>query len=278
MEIRLIALDLDGTALQADRCSFSPRLTAALAAAHDCGVAVVPVTGRQYELLPPPVQAHPAWESLVVLCNGAEVRHLASGRLLATHYMRPEQLLPLLDLAERFSLPVELSSGGTLYLTETIWESERRLKNLTFHLGILDRQGKTVENLRDFCQRASVPFEKVNLPHVPRNLRDALTAALAMLPLSCVWSGASSIEITHPQATKANGMLSACHLLGVEPRQVLALGDSGNDLSMLQTAGLGIAMGNAPPEIQRAARMVTASNTEDGAALAIEQHVLHKTV
>ena len=79
MDIRLIAMDLDGTALQTDRCSFSPRLIAALEEAHNRGIAIAVVTGRQYTMLPPAVQNHPVWENLVVLCNGAQIRKLSTG-------------------------------------------------------------------------------------------------------------------------------------------------------------------------------------------------------
>ena len=73
MDIRLIAMDLDGTALQADRCSFSPRLIAALDEAHRRGIAIAVITGRQFNMLPPAVQNHPSWENLAVLCNGAQI-------------------------------------------------------------------------------------------------------------------------------------------------------------------------------------------------------------
>ena len=73
MDIRLIAMDLDGTALQADRCSFSTRLIAALDEAHRRGVAIAVITGRQFNMLPPAVQNHPSWENLAVLCNGAQI-------------------------------------------------------------------------------------------------------------------------------------------------------------------------------------------------------------
>lgn len=55
MDIQLIAMDLDGTALLDDHRSFSPRLTAALLEAHRRGIAIAPVTGRQFVLLPPPL-------------------------------------------------------------------------------------------------------------------------------------------------------------------------------------------------------------------------------
>ena len=56
MDIRMIAMDLDGTALQNDRCSFSPRLNAALEEAHARGIAIAIITGRQFQMLPPAVQ------------------------------------------------------------------------------------------------------------------------------------------------------------------------------------------------------------------------------
>ena len=76
MDIQLICMDLDGTALSADRKTFSPRLMAALEAAHQKGIAIAPVTGRQFGLLPPAVTGHPVWENLVVTCNGGGIYRL----------------------------------------------------------------------------------------------------------------------------------------------------------------------------------------------------------
>ena len=86
MDIQLIAMDLDGTALCPDHASFTPRLEAALLEAHRRGVSIVPATGRQYLLLPPPIQAMPDWADLVVLCNGAEVRRLRTGEIVSAPY------------------------------------------------------------------------------------------------------------------------------------------------------------------------------------------------
>ncbi len=275
MDIQLIAMDLDGTALLDDHLSFSPRLTATLLEAHRRGIAIAPVTGRQFVLLPPPLRAHPAWENLAVLCNGAEVRSLVNGQLLSSHYMRPETLLPLLEIAERFALPIELSAGGTLYLTQADRDRQQGMAHLAFHKTVLARRGHVVANLKTFCLSSGLEFEKVNLPWIPQEVQSEVEDTLSCHSLSCVWSSPQSMEITHPEATKAGGMLQICRLLGIDPRHTLALGDSGNDCSMLQAAGLGIAMGNAPPEVQRMAHAVTKSNMEDGAAIAIEQYALH---
>ena len=73
-----------------------------------------------------------------------------------------------------------------------------------------------------------------------------------------------------------SGLLALAGKLGLRRDQVMAVGDSGNDLSMIEDAGLGVAMGNATPEILAAADAVTADNNHDGVALAIEKYALHR--
>ena len=266
MDIQLIAMDLDGTALLDDHRSFSPRLTAALLEAHRRGIAIAPVTGRQFVLLPPPLLAPPVWANLAVLCNGAEVRSLVNGQLLSSHYMRPEALFPLMELAEQFAVPMELSAGGTLYLTQADWDRQLGMAHLAFHKTVLAQRGRAVEDLKAFSLSSGLEFEKVNLPWIPRELQLEVEQALSRLSLSCVWSSPWSMEITHPEATKAGGMLQICRLLGMDPQCTLALGDSGNDCAMLRYAGVGAAMGNGSELAKKAADVIAPSNREDGVA------------
>lgn len=117
MDIRLICMDLDGTALQKDRMTFSPRLTAALEKAHEQGIAVAVVTGRQFGLLPPAVRSDPVWSGLAVLSNGGQVRKLATGQLLDSLDICTGALRQLLAAAEKLDLPIEFSLDSRLYLT-----------------------------------------------------------------------------------------------------------------------------------------------------------------
>lgn len=274
MDIRLIAMDLDGTTLCPDHASFTPRLEAALLEAHRRGVAIVPATGRQYMLLPPPLQALPEWANLVVLCNGTEVRRLRTGEVLSAHYMAAEELIPLIQAAEQLGVPIELSTNGTLYLTQAALERERAIEGLHFHLSVLEQWGQMVEDLEAFAAGAGRVFEKANLLGITPAVWKALSPILETLPLSYAWATSASMEVTCREATKAEGVRTVCRLLGVDMAHVMAIGDSGNDISNLAAAGLGVAMGNAPDEVKAAADAVTASNAEDGAAQAIERFVL----
>lgn len=272
MDIRLICIDLDGTALQADRRSFSPRLIRALEEAHSRGIAIAPVTGRQYGLLPPAVRDHPAWEDLAVLCNGGQIRKLGTGALLYSLHICSGALEKLLALAEKYGLPIEFSVDSTLYLTERSLEQQKAWPELTFHRDtILAASGRIVDSLEPLCAMA---VEKVNLLCVTEELRGAVTSEMRDIPVSAVWASANSMEITHPDANKGNGLAQLCRLLDIPEAQAMALGDSGNDETMLRRAGLGVAMGNAPDFVKAAADTVTDTNDNDGAAIAIERYAL----
>lgn len=272
MDIRLIAMDLDGTTLQQDHCSFSPRLLTALEQAHEKGVLIVPVTGRQFGLLPPVLRQQHLWEKFAVLCNGGQIRNLNTGEMLHGLEIDPVALRQLLALAEEFNLPIEFSVDSKLYLTSKSLEQQLPHPNLVFHRDtILARHGVIVPSLQPMCAGG---IEKVNLLCIPRELAQTLELRLQKIAVSAVWASSSSMEITHPDATKGNGVQRLCKILGIPMSAVMALGDSGNDITMLRQAGLGVAMGNAPEFVKAAADVCALPYDEDGAAKAIEQYIL----
>ena len=272
MEIKLICMDLDGTALQSDRKSFSPRLSAALDAAHAKGIAIVPVTGRQYGLLPPAVTGHPVWENLVVTCNGGQIYRLGTGQRLFGLDIEEAALRQLLEIAEKFHIPVEFSVDSRLHLTQASYDAQLPQENLRFHVHtILAQSGVIVDSLEPLCRQA---VEKAQFPWIPPEIGAQVEAALHNVAVSAVWASKTSMEITHPDASKGQGLAALCRLLGISAGNVLALGDSGNDESMLRCAGLGVAMGNAPDALKAIADAVTESCDRDGAAIAIEKYCL----
>jgi Cof subfamily protein (haloacid dehalogenase superfamily) len=82
------------------------------------------------------------------------------------------------------------------------------------------------------------------------------------------------LDITHPLANKGAAFSEIARLLDVPVAEIAAIGDGGNDVAMFERSGLSIAMGNAGPEVQRAADVVTESNSEEGFAAAIERFIL----
>ena len=84
----------------------------------------------------------------------------------------------------------------------------------------------------------------------------------------------NNLELNHKMATKGNALRFLARHLGVSERDTIAFGDSSNDLAMLQTAGVGVAMGNAAPAVRAMCKAVTDTNENDGVAVYLEEHVL----
>lgn len=82
------------------------------------------------------------------------------------------------------------------------------------------------------------------------------------------------LDITHPLAHKGIALSALAELLGVPPAEIAVIGDGANDVAMFERSGLSIAMGNASPEVQRAAHFITDSNREEGFANAIKRFIL----
>jgi hydroxymethylpyrimidine pyrophosphatase-like HAD family hydrolase len=106
---------------------------------------------------------------------------------------------------------------------------------------------------------------------------DAISTRFAGTPVHFkyeTWRDFEELAITSEEATKQHALAAVCEDLGVDADDVLAIGDSRNDVPMLRWAGIGVAMANALPEVIEAAPFVTASNDDDGVARAIERFVL----
>ena len=192
MDIRLICMDLDGTALQSDKATFSPRLTAALERAHEKGIAIVPVTGRQYGLLPPAVLGHPVWENLVVTCNGGQILKLGTGEVLYALHIGEGALRQLLAIGARFSIPVEFSVDSKLHLTQDSYDAQLPQENLHFHVHtILARSGVIVDSLEPLC---TAKVEKAQFPLIPRQLAKDVEKALEDVAVSAVWASALKVS------------------------------------------------------------------------------------
>jgi hydroxymethylpyrimidine pyrophosphatase-like HAD family hydrolase len=82
------------------------------------------------------------------------------------------------------------------------------------------------------------------------------------------------VDVTHPQANKGDVVAYLSKKLGIPTENIATIGDMPNDVLMFSRSGLSIAMGNASPDVQRAARRVTTSNSEEGFANAVDRFIL----
>ncbi len=100
--------------------------------------------------------------------------------------------------------------------------------------------------------------------HIPAEFRQKYTVVRSM---------DNTIEVLNKEASKGQSLRELATLLNIPQERVMAIGDSGNDIDMVEYAGLGVAMGNAIPAVKAAANVITDSNEEDGVATAINRYV-----
>ncbi|GAA4592145.1 HAD family hydrolase [Planotetraspora phitsanulokensis] len=257
---RLVATDLDGTALRSDG-SVSVRTVAAFARVEEAGGTLVLVTGR------PPRWMHAVagavrHRGLAICANGALVYDLHTEEVVDAHLIAP-------DVLE---------------------ESVRRLR------GHIDGLAFSVEYEQGFAHEADFPVgrwdaQKLNGERVGRSTLTSRPCAklLALHPsmhpddlhhraLDIVGdlvtpthsSGRGLIEMSAHGVTKATALAALAAELGIKPADVVAFGDMPNDLPMLAWAGTSYAVANAHKDVLAAVDHVTAANNDDGVARIIE--------
>ena len=259
--IRLVATDLDGTLLREDR-TVSERTRRALAAVQAAGITVALVTGR------PPRFVQPLAEELgltgaAVCCNGAIVYDLASGGLLEHSTLASATAIAV---AER----LRAATPGVAFAIERGLRYGCEPAYLALGGGFERPADDEVTDVFTLCAQ---PVTKLIARHPelsgPAYYPHAREIAgdLAMVTIS----GPRFIEIAALGVDKAATLDRFCARLGITPAQVIAFGDMPNDAPMLRWAGRGVAVANAHPEALAAADETTASNMEDGVALALER-------
>ncbi len=276
-QVRLIALDIDGTLLRADR-TISARTRLAIDGARAAGVRVVLVTGRRHPSARR-VADELGGELPLVLHNGALVVEGGSVRrcrplpraaaLRAIAAGRAAGAEPVLHCGKDGEgwLLVEAGApaGGLVgyYLARAEGEV-RRVPDLVAAAG-------TEEPIQ-------VMFggERAEMDPLHCRLAEELAGAARVERTVYASSGVVLLDVLHPGVGKAEALSFLQERWGIAASETLAIGDNWNDREMVERSGLGFVMANADPELLALGLPVLPSNDDDGVARAIEEHVLRR--
>jgi Cof subfamily protein (haloacid dehalogenase superfamily) len=259
VSVKAFAIDLDGTLLTSQD-TLTPRNLEAIGEALEAGIDVIIATARWYQ------QAERVARPLgltqaVIACSGAEVRRLSDGA-------------DLMDLR----LPTDFADA--LY---AVLDRQRSLAWVPMDDTVLMKaEGDpelTLPELRlvpSLAEAADAPprMALIQGTSVCRSVVDELepTWGDRVQFLTSITSyGKTLLTLTATGADKGVALTVACRDHGIDPSEVVAIGDSENDIEMFRVAGASVAMGQATDEVKAAATSVTATNDEDGVAQAIER-------
>lgn len=268
-EIGLIALDLDGTLLD-EEMHISPRVRRALQSAQAQGVRVTLATGRST------ITARPFAEAIgvqtpIIGYQGGQIADPLTGDMLLERTMGKDVAHAAVERAEAEDLDLSLYSHDTVYFRQLRYPQV--FYDRWFGLPI-----RHTPNLHGVVQ-AMPPMKFIITAEPPEaDLIEARWKEVFDGQLHIVRSHRLFVEGNPPGVSKGMALAWLARRLGIPQASVMAIGDNDNDITMVEWAGVGVAMGNGSPALKAVADWVAPPIGEDGVAAALERFVLGQRV
>ncbi|MDA3134047.1 pyridoxal phosphatase [Atlantibacter subterraneus] len=272
MPYRVIALDLDGTLLTPQK-TILPESLEALKRAREAGYQVLIVTGRHHVAIHPFYQAL-ALDTPAICCNGTYLYDYHAKNVLASNPMPAVEAQQLIDVLEQHQVHgLMYVDNAMLYQLPTghVLRTENWARSLPEHQRPVFLQ---VPSLRDAAQQADAIWKFALTDADLGRLHEVVAHIEEKFGFACEWSWHDQVDVALAGNSKGNRLAQWVESQGMSMQDVVAFGDNYNDLSMLERAGLGIAMGNADQAIKDRVNTVIGLNTEPSIAEAIYQHLL----
>ncbi len=265
MNVRMVAVDVDGTLLNSRKELTSP-VQEAIEAVKAQGILFTIATGRDICGLTK-LQHLISPGSPVITYNGAELRLAGSGELLSSICLPEESAMEIVRHGLELGFTAIVWSKGVLYIGQAgPWSR-----------GYAEMYGIEALPLTQPEALAKQGVTKVIWAGEPGEI-GSLEEKLQRFPISgaeCCTSDLSYLEFMAQGVNKGSGLRAAAEALGLRREEVMAVGDGHNDIPMLRWAAFSVAMGNASEEVKCSARFVTESCDRDGLAAALNALLSH---
>ncbi len=263
---KLIAVDMDGTLLRRDD-TISKRNKEAIRKVREKGVKVVIASGRPIHGLERYLEEleFVAEDEYVMSYNGSIVQNVKTKEVIAKNMLKGNDLHRLYELAQRLEIDLHafLMKGCITPRMNEYSQLEGRMNNIPIYEMNFEEIAIDEEIIKVMYVGAPKEIDRV-IRQLPENLYKDYNVVRSM-PFF--------LEFLSKASGKQKGIKTLAERLDIAPHEVMCIGDAGNDVEMLQYAGLGVAMGNAFEEVKQIADYITKTNEEDGVAYAIEKFV-----
>ena len=270
-KIGIIALDLDGTLLDSNK-KLSEKNYAALQKAAEAGIEIVPTTGRFYGALPESIKNLPFLHYAITI-NGAQAVDVRSGEVIYSAELPWQQTVELMELFDTLPVIYDCYQENEAYMPAAQKALINEIAPDKHYIKMLHELRQPVEDLKSYLSEKKKGVQKVQFFTKDIALRDKLLNELPQKynDLSVTCSLVNNLEINQIHANKGEALAALARHLNLPETATMSFGDGLNDISMLKSAGIGVAMANAQQACKDVADYVTLSNDEDGVAEAIEK-------
>lgn len=273
MAIKLVALDLDGTTINNDRV-ISRRNREAMARAAEQGVNIVVATGRPLAALPPDVFEIEAIR-YALTSNGASITDIRENTTFYENCLSPVAVHAAVELLRQYDYVLETFVKGTAYIEGWYYRQVEETHDCFRDVNYILNTRNPVDDIYAFMMEHDEHLENINVNFENLDEKPGMYEKLIQLPEATITSSFDhNLEIGGATTSKAEALRQMGKLLGIDRREMMAIGDSPNDIAMLLESGTPVAVGNAKPEVKKIAAYIAPTNHEDGVADAIEKFVL----
>lgn len=271
MDYRVLITDVDGTLIGRDG-SIPAENREALAEARSRGVLVALSTGRVPHACQEIIRELELEGSYHIFFDGALVGNYDQSQQLYVQPLSREIIIEAVEYARREDIYLEFYSATRFFIERENWASEvhRRFFNLDPVITDLKSLPDRELIIKGELMTASAE-EEAQAKNFQRHFQGRLRLSGARTPAH---PGIDFINVVDPGVSKGKALARLLSHLGVPPAEVMAVGDSGNDISLFKGVGLAVAMAHAPDEVKAAAHHVTLDIDHAGLAAAINEYLL----
>lgn len=273
MKYKLICIDMDGTLLSNDH-KVSDYNAEAIRKASEIGIHIAITTGRIYASAKYYSQII-GIDAPIITANGASIKDSGDGAVIYNNPIPTNVLIGFANILKKHNLKANFTTGDTIFTTYEIPETHTYKISNKIVSDDLKVNFLTFDNIEDGFSKFEGEVlkcfvgEDIKLDDL-KNARNEITKEFGN-DLHIVSSGPNNFEIMQKDSSKGNAAKKLAKVLGINQDEVMCIGDSENDLSMIKFAGLGVAMGNSMELLKESANYITETNDNSGVARAIEK-------
>lgn len=276
MSYKMVCIDMDGTLLGKGK-KISKINKNAIKRVHDKGIQIVVTTGRIYNNAEY-FSNFLGVNSPVIAANGAIVRDKVSNKVIYENPISVKECLKLIDLLYEMKVFFHFYTLGGIYSSSLITEIGTKIymtkqvgyENLKIKYHVIKDKKKWKEffekNQNDITKCIAFSIKPEKIAKLKERLKD-------IEGIVYFGAGSRSVEIGNKGVSKGTAVKALAEYYGIKREEIMAIGDNENDLSMIEYAGLGVAMGNAIEPLKEIADYITSTNVDDGVAKALNKFI-----
>ncbi|WP_455759172.1 Cof-type HAD-IIB family hydrolase [Phocaeicola coprocola] len=268
MKYKLLVLDLDGTLTNSKKV-ITEHTRTALIEAQKRGLKIVLASGRPtYGVAPLANQLElDKYEGYILSYNGGEIIDWKTGEMMYKNLLDPEVLPYLYQCAKDNNFAI-VSYENEYVLTEHP-DDEYVLKEALLNVMKIKKVDNFLKAINHPIAKCLIVGDPTRLAVLEKEMYDHLKDRMGVFR-----SEPYFLELVPKGIDKARSLSVLLKEINMKKEEMIAVGDGFNDLSMIQYAGLGVAMANAQPVVRENADYITLSNDEDGVAAVVEKFIL----